>query len=73
MLKWTRVEDKKPLKDRPILVWNTRLRFPTSVMWDEEGIYGESCFVEENGEYVKGENEILYWMECPQRPMETEE
>ncbi len=68
MSEWISCTFRPPAKDVPILVHAIFLEFPVSVLWYEDGTYGEPGFFQEGGEYIVREKDMLYWMPLPQPP-----
>ena len=67
-MNWISVIASRARKDIPILISAESLDFPVSVLWLEEGTYGEPGFFVEGEEYMIKENEITHWMPLPEPP-----
>ncbi len=70
MTEWINSKKQSPRKDIPILVVSEFSKMPTVVRWVEDGTYGYPSFFESNDEYETKEEDILYWMELPEKPNE---
>ena len=67
-MEWISVKDRPSAKDKPILVWAKFVDFPVSVLWKENGAYGEPDFFESGDEYAISEERISHWMPLPKPP-----
>jgi hypothetical protein len=68
MNEWISVKDHPARKDIPILVWTECLDFPVSVLWKEEGTYGEPAFFENGDEYEIKAKDITHWQPLQEPP-----
>ncbi len=68
-MEWISTKVKPPAKDKPILVIGEFMDFPRTVLWIEDGTYGEPGFFESAEEYEVKEKNISHWMYCPDKPV----
>jgi hypothetical protein len=68
-MEWISVNTLALPKDNPILISGEILHFPVSVIWLEDGTYGEPGFFMYGYEHMIKEEHISHWMYLPAKPV----